>query len=192
LSAISHQPSTVRAHRTWLAVQIAAVMFGRRRIWGLRSRWAAAVGYRPSLPAPLSPPPSTLFLFLRSFLLAQPASHHTLLAAQPFSLSQHTHLAAYRPHAPYCCSLFTASCSFRCWRNRFIYQQLLTIETSILTRSLISAAQNTTKRWTKHTRLDNCDHGTIRPLTDHNDTHDEVFGYSSRSWHGHSPSLSAL
>lgn len=51
-----------------------------------------------------------------------------------------------------------------------------------------SCAGNINKHCTKHTRPDILEHGAIRPLTDHNDTHDETFGHSCRNWHGRTPS----
>lgn len=128
----------------------------------------------------------------RLLLLRCPASITFAVAASallPFT----THSwADYRLHAPYRCSSLTASRSFRCCRNSLS----LYLRTSILRRSKHPPPKllrgNVNKRWSKHPRLDITEHGTIRPLRDHNDTHDEAFGYSGRNWHGHTPSVPTL
>ena len=128
-----------------------------------------------------------LLLFVPSL---QPPTSITFAVAASALLPFTTHsLADYRLHAPYRCSSLIASRSFRCWRNSLSTDKhSATIETS--TPRFLRG--NVNKRWRKHPRLDIYQHGTIKPLIDHNDTHDEAFGYSGRNWHGHTPSVPTL
>jgi hypothetical protein len=129
---------------------------------------------------------------LSSSVRAQPSTSITLAVAVAASALLHftTHsLADYRLHAPYRCSSLTASRPFRCWRNSLSTDKH---SASIETSTPRFLRGNVNKRWRKHPRLDIYQHGTIKPLIDHNDTHDEAFGYSGRNWHGHTPSVPTL
>jgi hypothetical protein len=191
LPAISQQQHRSCAH-SWLAVQIAAIMFGRRRTWGLAA-WesAGAVGLGPD---GFSSKPNVP-CFLEGFCCSSSSSLHPITVVRCCSYSFFLHNTL---------SWLLIALTFLTAAHRSPQVALFDaggigyLRTNILRPSnhhqppLKLCAGTSTNLGGKHTRPDICQHGTIRPLTDHNDTHDEAFGYSGRNWHGHTPSVPTL
>jgi hypothetical protein len=163
-------------------------MFGRRRIWGLGERWGVGLGpdgfsSKPSVPC-----------FLEGFCCSSSPSLHPITVVRAAAILSFFHntlswllialtllTAAHRSPQV---ALFDAG-------------GIGYLRTNILRRSEHHqppklCAGTSTNVGGKHTRLDIFEHGTIRPLTGHNDTHDEAFEYSGRNWHGHTPSVPTL
>jgi len=206
LPAISQHPAPfVRLRSGWLC-EGAAIIFGLAATSGSGGPglWDQCTGAGPLKHSDGLPSrPSQVWLarsapsprLLRSAQRPTSIPSHSFLlflvaaAAASSLLSHHTHLAACRPHAPYRYSSLTEVVLFEAGGRDYLRIHSAAVETSSL-RNFARAISTNVGR--KHARLDIDAPGTVRPLTDHNDTHDEAFGYSGRNWHGHTSSLIAL